>query len=89
MQGLLAAAENGDVLAAREVLDRTAGPALGFLDKVRSARGPHRRLLKGLREACCPRRKPRSSPVGETEAGTGHDDLHERVKQVEGAVVSR
>jgi hypothetical protein len=86
----LDAALDGDLEAVRFVRELSIGPALGFLDKVRTSKGLHRRILKGLRMGILtPAEAKTLASLVDQRQRLEHDDVEQRLSEIEGTVVSR
>jgi hypothetical protein len=86
----LDAALSGDLEAIRFVRELSVGPALGFVDKVRTSKGLHRRLLKGLRMGILtPAECKQLAALVDQRQRLEHDDVEQRLAAIEGEVVNR
>jgi hypothetical protein len=87
---LVESALEGDLESARFVRELSVGPALGFLDRVRTSKGLHRRLLKGLRMGILtPAECKQLAVLVDQRQRLEHDDVEQRLAAIEGEVVNR
>lgn len=83
-------AESGDIEAIRLLAERTAGVALGRIERCRTAKSMHRRVLRALADGqLSVTEASRLAGLVKLKRELELDDLTERVERVEGAVLER
>jgi hypothetical protein len=87
---LLELAEGGDVQAIAMLSERVAGVSLGRIERCRSAKSMHRRVLRALADGRISiAEASRLAGLVKLKRELELDDLSERVEQIEGTVVGR
>ena len=87
---LLELAEEGDVQAIAMLSERVAGVSLGRIERRRSAKSMHRRVLRALADGRISiAEASKLAGLVKLKRELELDDLSERVEQIEGTVVGR
>jgi len=87
---LLELAEGGDVQAIAMLSERVAGVSLGRIERRRSAKSMHRRVLRALADGRISiAEASKLAGLVKLKRELELDDLSERVEQIEGTVVGR
>jgi hypothetical protein len=89
-QKLFELAESGDIEAIRLLAERTSGVALGRIERCRTAKSMHRRVLRALADGqLSVTEASRLAGLVRLKRELEHDTLDERLAEVEGSLVER